>query len=343
MKKLNKHLFIAVGIAVLASCTRRDEDVVEPISVEDFPQVILLDDEGDGDLEDEDKMSFKVTLLDRVDPSGQDLGGVIVPLQSDAVVNFSIVDLEGFSTLSNYILGGEAFYEIDDCETSADQNIDLMFTLDPVLGTGSFIFPADVEEVEVEMELDPALFDDGSFNMDGRGFTLELEFLNTSENVRVNTDINFQYEVLDDEAIYGAWELDHTDSALFEKFKGLFSPIEEDLNGLEAADVDKIEIEFKYDEMEIVIELVETEMVDDCGTIETENKVIEIAMDYDDLESGELSGDASFEGEVEQDNGSELEFSYEGSFDIAASTLTLTLAGEFDGDEIDEAELVLTK
>ena len=40
-------------------------------------------------------------------------------------------------------------------------------------------------------------------------------------------------------------------------------------------DVDKIEISIEYNEVKVVVELKETEEEDDCGSVETVNKIIE--------------------------------------------------------------------
>ncbi|NJO01824.1 MAG: hypothetical protein HC880_09160, partial [Bacteroidia bacterium] len=156
MKNLitNSRLILAL-VLTLAACDQRNDDVVEPLPAENFPQIVILDDEEDGDLEDEDNVGIVITLVDRVDPSGEALDGTVVPLSSDITLTFEIKDPEGFSTLSDYIVGlDKAFFEINDgCdeqEVSAEYN--------PATGVGSVTFPAGVEEIEIEFELNPNLF-----------------------------------------------------------------------------------------------------------------------------------------------------------------------------------------
>ena len=344
MKILRHSLLLMLSMAVLATCSKRDEDLVEPLSLEAYPQVIFPDDEGDGDVEDGDKVGIKLTLLDRVDPTGDELGGLIIPLEEDVTVNFVIKDPEGFSNLGEYFLEWIAFYEIDDCTTSEDLDEDLNLTFNANTGEGSVTFPRDVEEIEIEFELTEDLFDDDEFNEDGRGFVFQLTGVESGgESVKVNTDLEFEYEVLDDEGIFGEWELDIDDAEQFENFKNLFGLVDGDIAELEAEDVDEIVIEFKYDELSVLVVLVEEELVEECGESEMENVEIEIEMDYDDLTDDALSGEASFEGEIEFEDGSVGEFEYGGEFSIDGDQLTITLEGEYDDESTDVITLVLSK
>lgn len=344
MKILKHSLLLSLCIAMLATCSKRDEDLVEPLSIEEYPQVIFPDDEGDGDVEDGDKVGIVLTLLDRVDPTGEELGGLIIPLESDVTVNFIIKDPAGFSDLSEYFLDWVAFYEIDDCTTSEDLDEDLDLTFNPNTGEGSVTFPSDVEEIEIEFELTEDLFDDDVFNEDGRGFVFQLTSVEGSgEAVKVNTDLEFEYEVLDDEGIYGEWTLDIEDAEQFENFKNLFGLVDGDIAELEAADVDEIVIEFKYEELSVLVVLVEEELVEECDESEMENIEIELEMEYDELEDDVLAGEAVFVGEIEMDDESVEEYEYAGEFTIDGDQLTITLEGEYDDDSTDEITLVLSK
>lgn len=343
MTTIHKYIYSLVLLAFLAGCDKKNKDVVKPLSLNDFPQIILLDDEGDGNLEDDDKVGIVLTLADRIDFSGEELGGAIAPLSSDAMVSFEIKDPEGFENLSEYILDWTAFYEIDDCITSEDENIDLNLVFDPSTGKGSVRFPAGVEEIEIELELSEVLFDDDILNTDGRGFTFELTDVSSNEHVKVNTDIVFEYEVLDDEAIYGDWELDHTNPDIFAAFRSLFGLINEDIAALDASEVDKIEISFEYEEVKVLVELVETEVVEECGETETVNIEIEIEGEIEELTDDALSGEVEFAEEIEQDDESVKEFVYAGEFTISGSQLSLTLQGEYDDEESEEVTLILEK
>ena len=343
MKKLTKISIIVWVITLTVACTQRNKDVVEPLSLDDLPQVIILDDEGDGDVEDSDEVGIKLTLLERVDPSGENIAGTIIPLKQDVTLSFEITDPEGFTTLSDYILEGEAFYEIDDCTTSDDEGEDLDFNYDASTGKGSVTFPAGVEEIEIAFTLDETLFDDGIFNTDDRGFIFKITGTTGGKDVVANTDQEFEYDVLDDEGIFGEWVLDHNDATAFANFKTLFGLVDEDIATLNAVDVDEIIVEFKYDELSVLVVLTETESVTECGDTEIENKEIELEMDYDELTDDALTGEASFEGEIENDNESIEEYEYSGEFTITGSTLSLTLEGEYDDEATPETTLTLTK
>lgn len=338
------YLLIMSMLLFVTSCDKKNDDLVEPPSASDFPQVIKFDDEGDGDLEDEDKFSFKLTLNDRVDPSGDELGGTVVPLKEDVTVLFEVKGWEGFNSLSEYIKGVKAFYEIDDCTTSEDAGIDLDVSFDAATGKGSVRFPKDVTEVEVEFETDEDLFDDNDLNEDERSITLIVTGIQpVGKTIAYNKAAEFKYEILDDEGIHGDWELDHEDAAQFAAFKKLFGMVNEDIADLSAGDVDKIEISVEYNEVKVVVELKEKETVEECGGTEEVNKVIEIEADLEDISTLTSEGDIEFVGEVELDNGGIAEFVYKGSFKIIGGDLELVLVGEYDDEETDEITLQLKK
>ncbi|OOQ57321.1 hypothetical protein [Mucilaginibacter pedocola] len=343
MKKLKYILSLALLLAFTA-CDKRNDNVVTPNVGDAFPQIIKLADEGDGELEDEDKFSFKIDLADRVDPSGESLEGKIIPLKKTVKVNFEVGDIKGFSKLSDYIKDAKAFYEIDDCTTSEDANISLNLVFDANTGKGSVDFPAGVEEIEVEFETNDALFDDDVLNTTDRSLEVKLTGLaNAESDVTVNTANTFKYEVLDDEGIHGEYELDVNNAAEFNKFIALFGLINEDVKGLKASDVDEITIEFAYDEFKAVIKLKETEMVTECGETEEKNKEIEIEGGLEELGLKTLSGDVEFADDIEQEDGTEAEFKYSGSFEISGKELVLTLTGEYNDDEIEEITLTFSK
>ncbi|TDQ11005.1 hypothetical protein [Pedobacter metabolipauper] len=343
MKKL-RYSVLSLLILALMACDKENDNVIKPLTGDNFPQILNLADEGDGEIEDEDKFSFKITLADRVDPDGESLEGRIVPLKKTVRVNFEVTDFEGFNNLNEYIEDAAAFYEIDDCTTSEDEGIDLHLTFDRTTGKGSVDFPAGVEEIEVEFETNPDLFDDKVLNADDRKIEIQLTAVQAGEEkVVVNTANKFEYLVLDDESIYGSYELDIEDAAQFQKFITLFGLINEDVKGLKADDVEEIEIEFQYGEFKAVIVLKETEQVDECGDIETVNKEIEIEGGIEELDEKTLAGAVEFADDIEQEDGSEQEFKYSGKFKIVGKNLELTLQGEYNDDETDKITLVLKK
>ena len=337
-----QHIILAVlAMSFLLGCSREDEDVVDVINPDDYPQLILLDDEGGGELEDSDEISVAITLADRYDPSREELGGGVFPLDENYSVAFHISEAEGFDRLEDFILGAEAFYEIDDCTTSLDNGENLIEAYDPATGSGSVVFPAGVEEIELVFTVNEEFFDDETLN-DHRGFRLAISGEEVPQNVAVFSG-DFQYEVLDDEAIFGEWELDISNTEQFARFKELFGLINEDVANLTAEAVAGITIEFGYDELEATIALTETETVEKCGETEEENVEIEISAGYDELTRDTTEGEIVLEDDVELDNGAEEEFSYEGSFVIEDGVLTLTLSGSFDGEETEEITLNLTR
>lgn len=336
-------LLAIATVCILTSCDKKNDDLVKPLTADEFPQVIKFDDEGDGSLEDEDEFGFKLTLVDRVDPSGKELGGTVVPLQKDVTVVFRVKEWEGFDNLADYIKGAKAFYEIDDCTTSEDQGIDLNLAFNTATGQGSVTFPRDVEELEVVFEVDEDYFNDDMLNDDERSITLVLTAVEGDAQVTVNNALEFKYEVLDDEGVHGDWELDHEDPAAFAAFTSLFGLVNEDVKNLSAADVDKIEISIEYNEVKVLVTLLETEMVDDCGVPEFQNKEIEIEADLEDLSTLVDAGDIEVVGELELPDGSSVEFVYSGSFTINGDKLELVLKGELDEDETDETTLPLSK
>ncbi|RNI30501.1 hypothetical protein [Rufibacter latericius] len=344
MKNIRFWALAGAFLCTLSACDEKDEDVVTPLMGIAYPQVVLFSDEGDGGLEDEDKFSFKITLADRVDPAGEDLGGKVVPLEKEVTVHFQITGTEGFTQLSDYIKDWTAFYEIDDCTTSEDQNIDLDLTFDPATGLGSVRFPAGVDEIEVEFETNEGLFEDDTFNSQGRGLVLKLIGLHgNSQNVVANTTSEFEYKVLDDEGVYGEWELDVEDASEFQNFKSLFGLISADIKDLKAEDVEEITIAFGYGEWKAEVKLQETEMIEECGKGKAENKVIELEAEFEELEDDKPEGKVEFAESIEQENGSEVDFTYAGTFQVIGKKLTLTLKGEYDDSETSALTLHLKK
>jgi hypothetical protein len=331
-------------LVFVAGCDKQKDDIVMPLTSEEFPQVIRFDDEGDGDMEDEDKFSFKLVLNDRVDPEGEELGGKIIPLENDVTVSFEVSDFEGFAKISDYILDGTAFYEVDDCTTSEDKGVDLKLVFDRNTGKGSVTFPKDVEEIEVEFEVSEDLFDDNKLNTNDRFIEFEITGVSGDNKlVTFNPEITFKYEPLDDESVSGEWKLDPLNAAQFAKFKELFGLISKDVRELKAVDVDEILFSVEYDEVKVEIVLKETEVITECGDTDTVNKVIEIEAGLEELDLQTLEGEIEFADDIEQDDETLKEFVYKGEFKITGSTMELMLVGEYDDDETDEITLVFSK
>jgi len=327
----------------IAGCDKKNTDLVMPLKPGDFPQVIKFSDEVGGELENTDEFSIALTLIDRVDPSGDEPGGAIVTLTEDVRVNFTISDVSGIAAIDSYIKGGKALYEIDDCTSSEDEGIDLDFQFDPVTGIGSVVFPKEVEEIELVFEVDETYLDDAALNEDERSIEFKLLSVDAAtENVVVNTGMVFTYDVLDDEGVDGAWELDPENPEQFAAFKNLFGLVNEDIANLDAADVKKIEIEFELEEIKVVVELKETELIDECGEQEEVNKEIELELEIEELTRLLEEGEIEAIGELEQEDGSLIEYTVKGNFWIEGNQLQLELENELE-DETVSAILRLTR
>lgn len=348
MKTLKTLLIISAASLALASCDRKDEDLIEPRDPNDFPIVIFLSDEEGGDLEDSDEVGIALEILPVWDEATRDLEGKIPTPTTDMRISFEVFDPSGFSAFADYILGGDAIYEIDDCTDSSDEGIDLNFVFDASAGTGSFDWPTGVEELEVILELNEATFDDDAVNPEERGFSFritDIEGAGAGNDIRINRDIEFTYFALDDEVLFGEWVLDHTDPEQFTTFTALFETVNEDLPGLAPSDIDAIEFEFDIEAMVVKVVLTETSE-DECEPGEFENEELEIEAEYDfgfDELFGMLGGALSFEGEAEFNDVPE-EFTFEGAYQIEADgSLTLTLSGETENGEIEEQTLILNR
>jgi len=334
-------LFFIIGLLstfFLISCDRKNEDLVNPISLEEFPKQIILGEEEGGGAEDSDEVEFSLSLTDRFDPTGEELSGKIIPLRSDAVVFFEVHSPEGFENLGDYILGGFAYYEVDDCQTSDDLGIDLGFTLDVTSGQGSVIFPMGVEELLVVFEVSPDYFNNDQIDEE-RSFAVSLVSVETSENVVANTSLEFVYTVLDDELIFSAWELDLSNPDQLNAFIQFFEGIDGDLSDLALSDVLSVEAEFGLEELEFIVVLVEEEENEECGEVEIVNVEISIEGEYEDITSDDLTGDIEFIVELEDELGFVEELTFSGEFVIVGSQLTLSL----ENDEGESVELIFAR
>lgn len=330
MKKIA--LYSLAALLTLA-CSRENGDIVTPTAPKDLPLQMVLDADEAGEFEDSDEVEMEFTFTDRFDPTGKEPGGVLVTLDIPVVVNCQIKDAEGFENLSDYILDITAFYEFDDC---TEEDVDLTYDLSS--GAFSFTFPADVEAVKIAFEVSEDLFDDDVLN-DDRGFVVEVLGLeNASNNVVINTDTEFEFKVLDDELVFGAYQL-ALNEANYASLLSLFAGINEDIDATAFADLDAIEVEINHEEIGMKVILTETEMVEECGETEEENIEFEIEGEFEELTDDDTAGDIEFIVEIEQEDGSVEEVAFAGSFEVDGNTLTLTLENE---DEV-EFTLILEK
>lgn len=333
MKNTFKYTLPVLALLTLVACDRREEDLVTALSPDELPIVILISDEGDGDLEDADEVGIGLELLPLWNADTRNPEGETPEMPGDVTVQFALSNPAGFSAWDTYILGVDAIYEIDDCTDSSDEGIELNAEYDPATGTGSFTWPQGVSEIEVVFELDPNLFANDLLDGGFGGFTFEVTGVEGNEAVRTSSNLSYDYLVLDDEAVFGEWSIDPSTNSNWEALQALFDNFDEDFAALEVAEIDEIVLAFEYDKMEITIVLLATEE-DECDPSELVNEEIQIEADYafspDDL-AGMTEGDLELEGAIELDN-VEYEFVLEGNFALSSdgSTLTLELGGEID-------------
>jgi hypothetical protein len=332
------------AITFLSACDKKNSELVEPLTSEEFPQVIRFDDAAGGELEDNDNFSFTLTLNERVDPGGNELSGTVVPLSQDVTVSFEVDEASGIDDLAAFVKDVKAFYEIDDCTNSDDAGIDLNLQFDPSTGKGSVRFPKDVQEIEIEFETDEEYLDDDILNDEPRTIAFRLTGVSSADaTITYNPSLEFVFEVLDNEGIAGEWELDHEDDESLSNLRSLFGIINEEIGSVAKNDIDKVEFKIEYDEVTLVIELNETESIEECGETEVVNKLIELEAEIDEIDFLNNDGELEFTGEVEQQDGTLKEFTYKGSFQIVDDELLLTLTGEFGDDETDEITLILKR
>ncbi|MFN8714893.1 MAG: hypothetical protein ACK5Z2_18745 [Bacteroidota bacterium] len=337
-------IFSLCALALITSCSKENLDVVNPLDADKFPQQIIVDEENIYEREDADKVEIEVKLTDRIDISGQNPSGISIPLSEQVRVNFELSDAAGFSAWNNYILGGNAFYEIDDCTTSDDLNIDLDFQFDSNTGKGSFLFPTGTTAVVLEFELDVAVTDDNVVNTDDRGFTFSLTGLSQeTSGVVVNTTLKSEFRLYDDEQVFGEWAIDHNDTTQLNGVRTLLELSDEDVSPLVSADIDGISVEITPEETKFVITLIATEVVEECSVIDTVNIEIEVEGEIDEITDDAQSGEIAFIVELENSDGTIREVEYSGEFNRSGNTLTLTLSGDDGDNQTSDITLTLTR
>lgn len=342
---MKKQIILALcALALITSCSKENLDVVNPLNADKFPQQIIVDEENIYEREDADKVEIEVKLTDRIDVSGQNPAGISIPLSEQVRVNFELSDAAGFSGWGNYILSGKAYYEIDDCTTSDDLNIDLDYQFDNNTGKGSFLFPTGTTAVILEFELDVAVTDDNVVNTDERGFTFSLTGLGQeTTTVVVNTTLKSEFRLYDDELVFGEWEIDHNDTTQLNGVLTLLELSNADISPLISTDIDAINVEITPEETKFVITLVATEIIEECSVIDTVNIEIEVEGEIDELTDDALSGEIAFIVELENADGTVREVEYNGVFSRTGNTLSLTLSGDDGDNQTSDITLTLTR
>src|SRR5690606_20385368 len=102
-------------------------------------------------------------------------------------------------------------------------------------GKGSVTFPKGIAEIEIEFETNEDLFDDDVFNTTDRKIEIRLTSVNPSgQKVVVNDKNMFEYLVLDDEGVYGEYELDIDNEDQFAAYTNLFGLIDKRIKSLKS-------------------------------------------------------------------------------------------------------------
>lgn len=345
---MKKNLLSAFAAVLLLSqaCQRIPELEVEPLTPTDLPVIVILSDEADGDLEDNDEIGIALEILPQWDPTTRDPEGKVPAMPANVQLAFQLSKPAGFTQWGDYVTGVRAIYEIDDCTNNEDAGIILPTTFDAATGKGTFTWPQGQKELELVLELDGARFEDAALNADMRGFEFQILGITGAAGVVANTNQKFAYHVLDDEAIFGTWEVDPLDATQWQALLDYFGPLNEDLDGVVLADLDKVEVEFEQAVMKVKFILKATQP-DPCDPAEVENEEIEVeadfASDFEDL-FNTRTGELELEGNAEIDD-IELEFALKAEFTLNAdgSSLILQLSGELDGDELPEITINLVK
>jgi hypothetical protein len=342
-----KKIFYFLSFISIIACSKRDEDVTEITNPQDFPKVIILSDEFDADNEDNDAVGIAMEMLPIWSESNPNVDGEVLAPSQTVRVFFKVFDYEGPSEITNYILGGKAFYEIDDCTTSEDENIELNFVWNADTQEGSFDWPAGIAEIEVEFEVDPLHYDDAATNDGGRGFSFELTSIQTNDSrVKLQDAPEFRYHVIDEEGIFISFDFDFNDPAAFEAFKSFFGNFDSDINDLEASAIDAIEFSFDHEKLEMTITLIETEE-DECDAMEMVNVEIQVELEYD-FDFEDLINITEYEGtlvgEIETDDLGSAEVEVDALILFnGTNEVVITLAGESVLGEIEEQTITLTR
>lgn len=342
-----KKIFYFLSFISIIACSKRDEDVTEITNPQDFPKVIMLSDEFDADNEDNDAVGIAMEMLPIWSESNPNVDGEVLAPSETVRVFFKVFDYEGPGEINNYILGGKAFYEIDDCTTSEDENIELNFVWNADTKEGFFDWPAGISSIEVEFEVDPLHFDDDAVNEGGRGFSFQLTSIQTNDSrVKLQAAPEFRYHVIDEEGIFSSFDFDFNNPISFEAFKSFFGNFDSDINDLEASAIDAIEFSFDHEKLEMTITLIETEE-DECDATEIVNKEIQVELEYD-FDFEDLINFTEYEGtligEIETDDLGNAEVEIASMIDFnGANEAIITLSGESVIGDIEEQTFTLTR
>lgn len=304
MKSLYNKIAVLLSALLMFGCA--DNSFEEYPLDNNFPLQLVLDAEEGAALPDAEDVEIEIKFADIL--PAQELPKTQIDL------DYSIVDLEG--NMIDHVEVDKIVYEVelDDCVYERELSFDA--AADGLSGTIHIITDPDLGTVPESFEIVLSL--PGDEDTEGE-FKIEFSNLQSSTNLLLGNPNVFQFEVLDND-VAGEWELEITSAEEFESFKSIFGPINPDLAGLGFEEITgKIKAEFEFEEVNLVIELTETEEVTSCedGETETElvNKEIEIEFEYE-AEDGEIALEGSHP--IINDDGlmeTELDFIIEGEYD----------------------------
>lgn len=296
-----------------------EEDVVADLNQN--PYRLEFDEEEWGDLPDAEDYGIVIKFADWLG----DLPNTPITLS----YSFS-----GEGDFANVAID-EVIYEYEDddeCVFERSVSFDggtITIPVDPDLGTVP-------EEIEIVAAFNLA----GDEATDG-GFSFSITSVSSSADVLFNDVATFEYEILETDPA-GAWVLELATEADFERFKTVFAPVSSDLAALSFADITgEVAVEFDYVEVKFEVELVETEVVEECseGEIESEevNVVVEIEAEY-----GAEEGEFELEGSYFNEDGEELDFILEGDYELGSETISFTFKSLIDEDNFKSGEELYT-
>lgn len=311
--KIN-HIITCAGLALLSACALNAPDTQAEYT--GFPLRLQIDEEG-ADLPDAEDYGIEISFAD-----------YLGDLPANAIV--LTYSLEGSGDFANVAIDEILYeYEDDDCvwerEISFTANT-ITIPVDPDMGTVPEAF-----EIVVAFNLA------GDEAADG-GFELVITGIESADGVLFSAANTFEYEILDND-LAGEWVTEITDEATFAAFQEVFAGLLPDLAEVALADLTgEIKLEFAFEEMVLAIELNEEEEVTECENGETETEmehlVIELEADYD-AEDGELE----LEGSHFTDEGEELDFIIEASYEILNDDeVRITFTRVINEDQYEEGD-----
>lgn len=329
MKTLVNRLLLVIAASMPFSCADNTLDF-NPLD-DNFPLQIVLDADEGGDLADAEDYSVEIQFEDR-------LPGVELPNQS-IILHYEITDTE--KDMIDAVVIDEVVYEVELNDCVYERELSFTAAADGLSGTITLAPDADLETVPESFEV---VFTLPGLDETEGSFTFTITSIDAPANVLLGAPVNFEYEVLDNDAA-GEWELELTTEEEFEAFQEVFGSLYPGLEDLSFSDITgKVYAEFEYEEMTLVLELTETEEVTECEDgeteTETENKVLELEAEYE-AEDGELALEGSHfilsdDGEIKDELDYFADAAY--SYNEIDETMAITFLRVVDEDNFKEGE-----